>query len=718
MSFLFSKEETNKNNIYRILGIKITVKKREFKALLKTNPLYTYKKNKVDITQIPKATGMLRDIQLANLEILKELDYVCKSNGLTYWLDFGTLLGAVRHKGFIPWDDDIDVGMTRESYDKIIDAFNSSTRNPDLYAGYFRSTLYRTNYYIKIMHKKCPNLFVDIFPYDYLSVVLNDNEQIKMSSQIKKLRNLFADGNKTVEDDEELNQLLKELRGHYSYSQPYENSDLIWGCDFNHYWKKWIHSQNTIFPLKDIEFEGIKLPCMNDTHKYLTDVYGNYMSYPKKIKMQHYWDKEISEEEYEEILKSGGGAKSRLIQYLSHDKKLIINLFGIKISISFDIEKIFFKIINKKIIRLFDFVLPKDRNRVVFFFADKRENNSLAYYNYLKENYSDKYELCVVKPENLKTFKSVFLMYTSKYVIFTHCNVFVEYFKSKRHIYLNLWHGMPIKTLGFNEDILPEFMLKRYKFIGENSVMFATSDLFKQFLIPCFKIDYHNVYITGQSRTDVINSYKNDDKIKMLFDIGKYKKTVLYLPTWKASAAGMKKQVEKDFNNIFYMDDYNNEDFIKTIEDNNILFIMKPHPLEEKFYIENPEVLPKSKNFRVIFDKDLRGMDIYESFKYVDLMISDYSSVTIDYLLLNRPILYIDSLSEDYASTRGMILEDNYRILMPGVKVKTYKDFKVELTDNLEYDKYKDEREKVLPLIHKYMDYNANERIFKIMENL
>lgn len=61
-----------------------------------------------------------REIQLAELGILKNFIKVCDKNKLTYWLYAGTALGAARHKGFIPWDDDIDVIMPRPDYEKLI----------------------------------------------------------------------------------------------------------------------------------------------------------------------------------------------------------------------------------------------------------------------------------------------------------------------------------------------------------------------------------------------------------------------------------------------------------------------------------------------------------------------------------------------------------------------------------------------------------------------
>ncbi len=267
--------------ILRIFGLKIKFPKREYALKQRENIYYEYKKNNVDITQLPPAKGQVRDIQLANLQILKEFDNVCTKAGLEYWLDFGTLLGAIRHKGFIPWDDDIDLGMMRDDYNKLVENFDKYSSNPDLYVSV--ETDRKNNIITKIRNKKCNHIFVDIFPMDVCSKY-NIKEQILLS---KKMKNFDRKVFQKRMSFQELKNVVKTAKDGYLRCDNSEKPFVVMGIEYSQPNKNWFFPKDVYFPLRKMEFENYEFPVPNNTEFYLKESYGDYMRYPSKFGMGH-----------------------------------------------------------------------------------------------------------------------------------------------------------------------------------------------------------------------------------------------------------------------------------------------------------------------------------------------------------------------------------------------------------------------------------------------
>ena len=123
----------------------------------------------------------MRKEQEIMLKILKEVDKICENNQISYWLCSGTLLGAVRHKGFIPWDDDIDIGMRRDDFERFKEIVKKEMRK-DIYVDNYEMEEMLEHMPLKLRYiysryiEKWDNgniendgIYIDIFPFDKFS---------------------------------------------------------------------------------------------------------------------------------------------------------------------------------------------------------------------------------------------------------------------------------------------------------------------------------------------------------------------------------------------------------------------------------------------------------------------------------------------------------------------------------------------------------------------
>ena len=232
---------------------------------------------------MPRALGGLRLIQIANTALLKVLADTMARNGLDYWLESGTLLGAVRHKGFIPWDDDIDISMPRADYRKVEEMVAKELPESDGFKA-IRSNCIR----FQLIGTPCQ---IDIFPYDIYTVSASDQERAEkeiwdawrpLHEKIKlDWKRLNTDGHilsgmsfdeidaasadlvKSNMGDRRLVLAGFEMYGDTDFFTPYES----------------------VFPLSEIEFEGIKFKAPCDCDKLLVQQFGDYMQYPRQFRI-------------------------------------------------------------------------------------------------------------------------------------------------------------------------------------------------------------------------------------------------------------------------------------------------------------------------------------------------------------------------------------------------------------------------------------------------
>ncbi len=257
----------------------------------------------------------LRKLQLAELENMKIFSEICDKHGFRYFLIGGTMLGAIRHKGFIPWDDDIDVGMPRTDYEKLIKIVKKELPEGFDFLNYKQNTEYK-RYFSRVINLSVTvtnqsytktieeNAWLDIFPFDGMP-----NGKIKRklhfwnitvsrflyhSSCFSELVNLnrpgrawylqlvirflaFTHFGSHINTKKQLNKVDRKLRKY-----EYDKCDYVVNL-FGAYMDKEIISKKLLGNLPRYQFENLMLPGAEHYDSYLINFYGDYMKPPKDI---------------------------------------------------------------------------------------------------------------------------------------------------------------------------------------------------------------------------------------------------------------------------------------------------------------------------------------------------------------------------------------------------------------------------------------------------
>lgn len=241
--------------------------------------LYELLNLSVDITALKPANSPLRDIQKADTLLLGIFHEICKKHNLTYWIDYGTLLGAVRHKGFIPWDDDVDVAMPRQDYDKICQILRDELEQCGFEVNEGKG--YRAQVY-RLIYSGTP-VQLDIFPYDYSANHSKEELMQKVNSCHEEFfENYLWEELYYGEIDfprEYLKKIIKENL--LNTVSPVGSALIVTGIECFPYNCPIAFDTSSVLPVSTIVFDGMELCAPANCHKYLYAIYGDYMKFPK-----------------------------------------------------------------------------------------------------------------------------------------------------------------------------------------------------------------------------------------------------------------------------------------------------------------------------------------------------------------------------------------------------------------------------------------------------
>lgn len=240
----------------------------------------------------------LKHVQKEMLQLLKIVDQICSSNNISYWIDGGSLIGAVRHHGFIPWDDDIDISLSKPDYLRLIpllENYSNMTKGTYLYYSSNETNYHCCNFFAstKSIYSRFKGsltlmpIKLDIRPANVFRMDdFNENENKKM----RDLANLFIFNRTYIYKDLLSNKLTKEqyiseknkfltwYNKEYGIEKPHEGT--VFTHPYFEFSKPLHFVYEDIFPLKRIQFENLEISVPNNVNKFLSYFYNDFMKLP------------------------------------------------------------------------------------------------------------------------------------------------------------------------------------------------------------------------------------------------------------------------------------------------------------------------------------------------------------------------------------------------------------------------------------------------------
>lgn len=261
----------------------------------------------------------------------------------------------------------------------------------------------------------------------------------------------------------------------------------------------------------------------------------------------------------------------------------------------------------------------------------------------------------------------------------------------KDYVIINLWHGVPLKKIGMEQENLSGFTKKYYKYLFADNyeAVVTTSEELKPVMSRSFLVEPERVKVWGQPRNDLL--FEKKDAREVLQEaavtedgvsIPAFRKAVLYAPTFRDNAP----------TRIFPFSDFDIDRLQEWLEIQDIFLCIRLHLYDQTAYRWLKDLDHPGSRIRLLNED--RVPEIMEILNVFDLLITDYSSIYIDYLLTGRPIVFLPYDKEAYLKERGMNFD--YDEATPGPKPKTFQEFLNSIQDMLyNYDGYVRQRAQI-----------------------
>jgi len=381
------------------------------------------------------------------------------------------------------------------------------------------------------------------------------------------------------------------------------------------------------------------------------------------------------------------------------------------------------------LVYLLSHLVPKDKNLWIFgaWFGEKYADNSKYLFEYVNKNHPEiravwltrnKNTLEQVKQQGYEAylayrFKGYLSSMRAKVALVSHSKAadLNKHAISSGTKVIQLWHGIAIKKIGF-DDLIYTYRdnknffgrlintLQRLVFpfsLEHYALAIATSMETKSIFAPAFRINPKRIRVTGYPRNDGLFQ----EKFSGCISLDSKMVNGIYMPTFREDVGSA-----PDF---FIRYGFNAKVVEAFLKERNICLNLKLHPVNKP----RREIVDKVEHMNLL-DID----DVYGILRDFDFLVTDYSSVYLDYLLTDKPIIFAPFDKEDYMKNDREFYYD-YDDITPGPKAKNWDEVLCYIEEAVKYpEKYGREREKIRRLFHRYTDGNSSERVFTSIKNV